>query len=127
LFAFAYYRLYKRCKEGGESDRVKVSEVRDIFHAFDDSLSMQECGYIVRQAFPGLQRRRIHSVWYYYGLSFRDSNASRHIMNNSSKTKESLDKLQSRRLALQGEKRKITHRIYQYRTEKGLKWMRKTS
>jgi hypothetical protein len=66
-------------------------------------------------------------VWYYYGLSFRDSNASRHIMNNSSKTKESLDKLQSRRLALQGEKRKITHRIYQYRTEKGLKWMRKTS
>jgi hypothetical protein len=29
--------------------------VRDILHAFDDSLSMQECGYIVRQAFPGLQ------------------------------------------------------------------------
>lgn len=38
----------------------------------DRSLSVTECGLIVRKAFPSVERRKVHSNWYYYGVDFRE-------------------------------------------------------
>lgn len=37
----------------------------------DDSLSMTECGFILRKAFPKIERRKIHSSWYYFGVHYK--------------------------------------------------------
>ena len=64
--------LFVRLKEhfviGNDTDKVPVTDVRMFLSGFEKNLSKEECGRIIRQAFPGINRQSSNSKWYYYRL-----------------------------------------------------------
>ena len=53
---------------GNATDKVDATVTRNILSIFCTSLTKEECGKIVREAFPGVVRRWYNSKWCYLGL-----------------------------------------------------------
>lgn len=61
---------------GNATDKVDVTVTRIILSNFCTSLTKEECGRVVREAFPGVARRRSNSKWYYFGLRHIEGNTA---------------------------------------------------
>lgn len=53
---------------GKATDKLAVTVIRDILCNLDEKVTKEECGKIVKQAFPRVCRRSCNSKWFYYGL-----------------------------------------------------------
>ena len=53
---------------GKAADKLAITAIRDFLCNLDGKLTKEECGKIVKQAFPGVCRRSCNSKWFYYGL-----------------------------------------------------------
>jgi len=53
---------------GKATEKVAVTVIRNFLCNLDGTLTKEECGRIVKQAFPGVCRRSCNSKWFYYGL-----------------------------------------------------------
>ena len=57
---------------GKATDKLAVTVIRDIVCNIDGKVTKEECGKIVKRAFPGVCRRSCNSKWFYYGLQHID-------------------------------------------------------
>ena len=70
LILYFLCRLKEHFSIATATDKVAVEKVRDFLCNFEAGLTKEECGKIVKCAFPRLSRRRSNNRWFYYGLMY---------------------------------------------------------
>ena len=66
----SWIKNYVQEKFCGYLQRIKCSEIRKALDAQFGEINDNEMGAIVRQAFPGVIRKRSNSINYYENISF---------------------------------------------------------